>query len=223
MSLKLIVGLGNPGVQYARNRHNVGFMVVDELARRLGASWARRGHAELAEVRAGTARCWLMKPQTFMNLSGEAVLPFVRFHKLEPADILVVHDEMDLPFGRVRLRVGGSAGGSNGVKNVISRLGTDRFARLKVGVSRPPEGWEVVNWVLSNFQPDEAGLLQEVVRVGADALEASIRDGVLKSQNAFNSVDLRPKPAEPVSAEAAVEARESSANGTEPRTSESPS
>ncbi len=221
MSLKLIVGLGNPGVQYARNRHNVGFMVVDELGRRLGASWARRGHAELAEVRVGTARCWLMKPQTFMNLSGEAVLPFVRFHKLEPADILVVHDEMDLPFGRVRLRVGGSAGGSNGVKSVISRLGTDRFARLKVGISRPPEGWEVVNWVLSNFQPDEAGLLEEVVRLGADALEASIKDGVLKSQNAFNGVDLRPKPPEP-EPEPSAEARATSPNGGEPQTSESP-
>lgn len=206
MGLKLIVGLGNPGLQYARNRHNVGFMVVDELARRLGASWVRRGHAEVAEARAGTGKFWLMKPQTFMNLSGDAVLVFARFHKLGPEEILVAHDDMDLPFGRVRLRLGGSAGGSNGVKSVIARLGTDRFARLKVGVSRPPPGWEVVNWVLSNFQPAEAALLQDVVRVGADALEASLRDGVLKAQNAFNGLDLRPPLPKPEPSDAPIKA-----------------
>ena len=196
--IKLIVGLGNPGLQYARNRHNVGFMVVDEVARRLGASWQKRPKLELAETSLGSGKLWLMKPQTFMNLSGEAVMPFARFYKLEPEAIVVVHDEMDLPFGRVRFRLGGSAGGSNGVKSVISSLGTDRFVRLKIGVSRPPEGWQVVNWVLSNFQPEEAELLESVVKSGAEAVAAATRDGFLKAQNAFNGVDLRPKPPEPV-------------------------
>ncbi len=197
MSIKLIVGLGNPGAQYARNRHNIGFLVADEIARKFGVTWSAKPHLELAELRFGTAKLWLMKPQTFMNLSGSAVAPFARFHKLEPAEILVVHDEMDLPFGRVRFRTGGSAGGNNGVKDVISKLGTDRFVRLKLGVSRPPAGWEVVNWVLSNFQPDESELLEKVVQKGVEGALIASRDGAQKAQNEFNGVDLRPKPPQP--------------------------
>lgn len=197
MSIKLIVGLGNPGAQYARNRHNIGFMVLDEIARKFGVPWASRPNLELSELRFGSAKLWLMKPQTFVNLSGTALAPFVRFHRLEPEGILVVHDEMDLPFGRVRFRTGGSAGGNNGVKDVISRLGTDRFVRLKLGISRPPAGWEVANWVLSNFQPEESDLLEKVVQKGVEAALVASRDGALKAQNAFNGVDLRPKPPEP--------------------------
>lgn len=198
MSIKLIVGLGNPGAQYARNRHNIGFLVVDEIARKFGVTWTPRPNLELAELRFGTSKLWLMKPQTFVNLSGGAVAPFARFHKLLPDEILVVHDEMDLPFGRVRFRTGGSAGGNNGVKDVISKLGTDRFVRLKLGVSRPPAGWEVVNWVLSNFQPEESDLLEKIVQKGVEAALVASRDGALKAQNAFNGVDLRPKPPEAI-------------------------
>ncbi len=196
MGIKLIVGLGNPGAQYARNRHNIGFAVVEEIARKYGAPWATRPNLELAEVRFGSAKLWLMKPQTFMNLSGSAVAPFARFHKLQPEEVLVAHDDLDLPFGRVRVRTGGSAGGQNGVKDIISRLGTDRFVRLKLGISRPPAGWEVVNWVLSNFQPDELNVLEKIVQKGVEAAIVASKDGALTAQNAFNGVDLRPKPPE---------------------------
>jgi peptidyl-tRNA hydrolase, PTH1 family len=197
MSIRLIVGLGNPSAQYARNRHNLGFMVADELARRLGAIWQPKPKLELAEARVGTGKLFLMKPQTWMNLSGDAVAPFARFHKLEPSEILVIYDDLDLPFGRVRVRSGGSSGGQNGLKDVAAKLGTDAFARLKLGIGRPPQNWTVVNWVLSNFQPDEAALLEDVIRVGADAATAIAKDGARAAQPLFNGVDLRPKPPEP--------------------------
>jgi peptidyl-tRNA hydrolase, PTH1 family len=195
--IKLVVGLGNPGLQYARNRHNIGFMVLEEVARRLNASWQAKPKLELAEARFGTGKVWLLKPQTFMNLSGEAVGPFARFHKLEPHEILVVSDDLDLPFGRLRFRLGGSSGGQNGVKDIHAKIGSDQFVRLKVGISRPPEQWTVVNWVLSNFAPEEAVMLEQIIKVGADAVLAATRDGFRASQNAFNSTDLRPKPPVP--------------------------
>jgi peptidyl-tRNA hydrolase, PTH1 family len=195
--IKLVVGLGNPGLQYARNRHNIGFHVLEEVARRLNASWQAKPKLELAEARFGTGKVWLLKPQTFMNLSGEAVGSFARFHKLEPQEILVVSDDLDLQFGRLRFRLGGSSGGQNGVKDIHAKLGSDQFVRLKVGISRPPEQWTVVNWVLSNFAPEEAVMLEQIIKVGADAVLAATRDGFKASQNAFNSTDLRPKPPAP--------------------------
>ena len=192
--IKLVVGLGNPGLQYARNRHNIGFQVLEEVVRRLNVGWQVKPKLELAEARFGTGKVWLLKPQTFMNLSGEVVGPFARFHKLEPQEILVVSDDLDLPFGRLRFRMGGSSGGQNGVKDIHAKIGSDQFVRLKVGISRPPEQWTVVNWVLSNFAPGEAVMLEQVVKVGADAVLAATRDGFRASQNAFNSTDLRPKP-----------------------------
>ncbi len=194
MGIRLIVGLGNPGVGYARNRHNIGFQAVGEIARRLGASWQTKPKLELAEARVGTGKLYLMKPQTFMNASGEAVVPFARFHKIEPSEILVIYDDLDLPFGRVRVRLGGSSGGQNGVKDIALKLGTDGFARLKLGISRPPKDWSVINWVLSNFQPDEAKLLEAVIRVAADAAATIVKDGAKDAQNLFNNTDLRPAP-----------------------------
>ncbi len=194
MTVRLIVGLGNPGAQYARNRHNIGFMAVDALAHKLGATWQKRVNLELAEARVGTGKLYLLKPQTFMNSSGAAVAPFLRFHKMEPSEFLVVSDDLDLPFGRVRVRVGGSSGGQNGVKDIAQQLGTDRFARLKLGISRPPPGWSVVNWVLSNFKPEEATLLEDVLRVALEAMAVVAQDGTQAAQNRFNGVDLRPKP-----------------------------
>jgi PTH1 family peptidyl-tRNA hydrolase len=192
--MKLVVGLGNPGARYALTRHNLGFMVLEEVARRLGVPWASRSKLELAEARVGSGKLYLLKPQTFMNLSGEAVGPFARFHKLEPQDLLVVHDDLDLPFGRMRFRLGGSSGGQNGVSDIIRHLGTDRFWRLKLGISRPPAGWSTANWVLSGFAPDEGPTLELLVRAGADAVAAAGREGPQRAQNAFNALDLRPKP-----------------------------
>jgi peptidyl-tRNA hydrolase, PTH1 family len=194
MSIQLIVGLGNPGVQYAKTRHNIGFMVLEELVHRANISLIKKPNLELAEWRVGTGKLHLMKPLTFMNLSGNAVVPFAKFHKLEPNQILVVHDDLDLPFGRLRFRLGGSSGGQNGVKDIHAKLGTDAFVRLKVGISRPPEGWEVVNWVLSGFQSAETALLEQVIKTAADAVIGATRDGFAKAQADFNGTDLRPKP-----------------------------
>ncbi len=195
--VRLIVGLGNPGTLHARNRHNIGFILVGEIARRLGATWIKRGNHEIAEARVGAGKLFLMKPQTYMNLSGDAVVPFARFHKLEPGQILVAHDDLDLPFGRIRIRTGGSSGGQNGLKDISLKLGTEQYPRLKLGISRPPEQWTVVNWVLSNFAPDEAQMLEDVIRVGADAAAMIVKDGSINAQNQFNNTDLRPKPPTP--------------------------
>ena len=132
-----------------------------------------------------------------MNLSGEAVGPFARFHKLEPESVLIVQDDLDLPLGRLRLRLGGSSGGQNGVADIARHLGTDRFARLKLGVSRPPAGWSGANWVLSAFAPDEAPLAVAVVAAAAEAVERVAREGVVRAQNAVNGLDLRPQPEPP--------------------------
>jgi peptidyl-tRNA hydrolase, PTH1 family len=204
MSIQLIVGLGNPGVQYAKTRHNIGFMVLEELVKRASTGFLKKPNLELAEWRVGAGRLHLMKPLTFMNLSGNAVVPFAKFHKLEAHQILVVHDDLDLPFGRLRFRLGGSSGGQNGVKDITAKLGTDAFVRLKVGISRPPEGWEVVNWVLSGFQSSETALLEQVIKTAANAAIAATRDGFDKAQADFNGTDLRPKP-EPVKAETRAE------------------
>jgi peptidyl-tRNA hydrolase, PTH1 family len=191
--IRLVVGLGNPGLQYARNRHNIGFVVLDELARRSGAVFLAKNKAQVAEARLEAQKVFLQKPQTFMNLSGEAVQPLAKFYQLEPSQIVVVHDDLDLPFGRLRIRAGGSSGGQNGVKDIAARLGTDSFVRVKVGISRPPEGWSVQNWVLSNFLPDEHAMLEQLVALAADAVVCVAKSGVQEAQNLFNRTDLRPK------------------------------
>ena len=195
MSIRVIVGLGNPGAPYARNRHNIGFLAIDDLARKLGATWVKKPLLELAETRVGAGKLFLVKPLTFMNSSGAAVAPLLRFQKIDPAQLLVIHDDLDLPFGRLRIRTGGSSGGQNGVKDISEKLGTDQFVRLKLGIDRPPAQWSVVNWVLSNFQPDEAALLGGLLRVAVDAATVISKDGAALAQSRFNATDLRPKPA----------------------------
>ena len=194
MNIRVIVGLGNPGAQYARNRHNIGFLAIEQLAVRLGATWQKKPLLELAEARVGAGKLLLVKPLTFMNSSGAAVAPLLRFHKADPAQLLVIHDDLDLPFGRLRIRTGGSSGGQNGVKDISEKLGTDQFVRLKLGIDRPPAQWSVINWVLSNFQPTEAGLLEGVLRVAVEAATAVSKDGAALAQSQFNATDLRPKP-----------------------------
>ncbi|MBX6341623.1 MAG: aminoacyl-tRNA hydrolase, partial [Thermomicrobiaceae bacterium] len=165
----LIAGLGNPGPKYARTRHNVGFMVVDELTRRLGPGERRRRFdAEIAEVPVPGGRLVLLKPQTFMNLSGNAVAPAARWYRVPLERLLVVYDDLDLPFGQIRLRPSGSSGGHNGLTSVIQQLGTDRVPRLRVGISRPIQGTTVA-YVLSRFSPEEERALPEVIARAADA------------------------------------------------------
>ncbi|MFO8151420.1 MAG: aminoacyl-tRNA hydrolase [Trueperaceae bacterium] len=193
--MKLIVGLGNPGARYAGTRHNAGFLVLDELARRWGASFRSGRQADAA----GASGVVLLKPRTFMNLSGAAVQAEMARGRIPPGDLLVVHDDLDLPLGRLRLRRGGGAGGQRGVQDVIARIGPD-FDRLKVGVSRPPEGWTAEHWVLSRFRDDEAELLDRVVRHAADAIERVRDEGWAKAVTWTNRLDLAAPPPSPPAA-----------------------
>lgn len=158
---RIIVGLGNPGKQYANNRHNAGFMVVDRLAERHGLTFARMMHKGLLALGEIEGRkVALVKPQTFMNLSGESVVPIVKFYKSEPSDLLVVYDELDLPAGQLRMRPKGSSGGHNGMKSIIARLGSEDFPRLRVGVGRPPGRRDPKDFLLDDFTRDELAVLE---------------------------------------------------------------
>jgi len=182
----LVVGLGNPGREYAKNRHNVGWMVVDELARRHGASWREKFAGRLAELRIEGHRVALLKPETFMNDSGRSVAAARKFFKLEPDAILVVHDEVDLEGGRLQARLGGGLAGHNGLRSIAAHLKTPDFMRLRVGVGRPERGDRrpVADYVLSDFEPaDDADAL---VGRAADAVETLDAEGLERAQARFN-------------------------------------
>jgi peptidyl-tRNA hydrolase, PTH1 family len=184
--LKIVVGLGNPGNQYKETRHNIGFLVVDELARRWNASpWKRRLEAEVSEHRA-IGPVLLVKPQTFMNLSGVSVREIAKFYKTPSTDIIVVHDDLDLPAGRLRIRERGGAGGHRGIESILSHLGTDEFVRVRFGVGRPPEGWESADYVLGRFSADELPMIREAVVKAADAVEDILKEGAAPAMNRFN-------------------------------------
>jgi PTH1 family peptidyl-tRNA hydrolase len=192
----LIVGLGNPGREYLRTRHNVGFMAVDALARRFGFSFNRkRSRAEIAEGMASGRRVVLAKPQTFMNDSGDAVRPLLRMSNLPPANLVVVHDDLDLPFGRLRLRDRGSAGGHRGMQSIISQLATDQFLRLKVGIGRPPPGVDPIEYVLTPFTAEEQAELRDVFDHAVAGIETLLSRGL---NPAFNAINMAPVAAEPL-------------------------
>jgi PTH1 family peptidyl-tRNA hydrolase len=182
----LVAGLGNPGPEYAATRHNVGFMVVDELARRLGGSWRGKFSGDLAEVRLDDARLALLKPQTYMNESGRSVGAAMRFFKVRPEALLVVHDEVDLEPGRLQARFGGGLAGHNGLRSIAQHVGSPDFARLRIGVGRPERGdpRPVADFVLSRF-PDELDVEALVTRA-ADAVETIAGEGVEEAQQKFN-------------------------------------
>jgi len=182
----LVVGLGNPGRAYAANRHNVGFMVVEELARRTGASFRSKFNGQLADARLDGARVALQKPETYMNESGRSVQAAAAFFKVDPGAIIVVHDEGDFDLGRLQLRAGGGLAGHNGLRSIASHLETQEFLRLRIGVGRPGRGdpRALADYVLSDFEPeDDAGAL---VGRAADAVESLLRDGLEESQRRFN-------------------------------------
>ena len=182
----LVVGLGNPGREYATTRHNVGFMVADELARRHGGSWRSKFSGEVADVRLDGARLALLKPQTFMNDSGRSAAAAAKFYKVEPENLLAVHDEVDLDLGRMQARLGGGLAGHNGLRSMASALKTPEFLRLRIGVGRPERGDRrpVSDWVLSPFDPSvDVGSL---VGRAADAVETLVRDGLDEAQQRFN-------------------------------------
>jgi peptidyl-tRNA hydrolase, PTH1 family len=182
----LVAGLGNPGREYERTRHNVGWMVADELARRHGGSWRGKFSGRLAEVRMDGARVALLKPETYMNESGRAVAPALRFYKLDPAALLVVHDEGDFDLGRLQARSGGGLAGHNGLRSIAQLLGTQDFLRLRVGVGRPGRGdrRSLSNFVLSNFEPEDEP--EAVVARAAEAVETIVREGLEVAQQRFN-------------------------------------
>ena len=182
----LVAGLGNPGREYAATRHNVGFMVCDELARRHDGKFRAKFSGELAEVRIDGQKVALLKPLTYMNESGRSVAAAARFFKVEPGALLVVHDEADLELGRLQARLGGGLAGHNGLRSVAGQLGTPEFARLRIGVGRPERGdpRPVADFVLSPFTADTD--VDALVARAADAVETIVRDGLDEAQKRFN-------------------------------------
>lgn len=186
--MKMVVGLGNPGREYQRTRHNAGFDVLDELARRHGGEFrgSLRFKAETAEVRVGAVNVLLVKPATFMNASGEAVGPLMRKRGIDAVDLVVIVDDVDLELGRLRIRGKGSPGGHNGLKSVEAALGGDEYARVRVGVGRPKGGGEMVGHVLSRYAPDEQESVKTLYGRAADAVEVWLGEGLVKAMNSFN-------------------------------------
>ena len=202
----LVVGLGNPGAKYAHNRHNIGFQVVDELAAKHALPAWKSGKlggetcAGVVTTERGRERCVLLKPMEFMNLSGFAVQRAADFHSVERTDILVVHDEIDLELGLVRLKKGGGHGGHNGLRSILEQLGGGEFARLRMGVGRDPrvppgaDKQAVASWVLSDFPRDQAGVVTAMIRAGCEDIETVLARGIGPAMNQHNA---RPKLSSP--------------------------
>ena len=190
----LIVGLGNPGRRYARTRHNAGFMVVDRLAQRWGANCDRKQLGALVDrVRIDGQDAYLVKPQSFMNLSGQPTVSLAGYYKVPRSKVLVVHDDLDLSFGTVKLKVGGGHGGHNGLKDLTQKLGGPDYIRVRVGVSRPPSGWDTADYVLSKFTSDEQVQLDSVIDAAADAVEAVLTEGPRQAMNRVNARSRSPQ------------------------------
>ena len=186
--MHLVVGLGNPGRQYAQTRHNAGFHVVDRLAERWGGHVDRKQFGALVDsVRIGGASVVLAKPQQFMNRSGQAVASLRGFYKLEVDEVVVVHDEVDLDFGTVKLKEGGGHGGHNGLRDIQAKLGNNGFVRVRVGVGRPPAGWDTADYVLGRFSASEQAELADLVDRAADAVERILEEGAAKAMTEVNA------------------------------------
>jgi PTH1 family peptidyl-tRNA hydrolase len=182
----LIAGLGNPGREYAATRHNAGWMVVDELARRHGGSWRSKFSGQLAEVRLDGSRLALVKPETYMNESGKSIAAAARFFKVPVEAVLVVHDDVDLDEGRLQARLGGGLAGHNGLRSIAQALGSQEFLRLRIGVGRPGRGdrRSIADYVLAPFAPETD--VDAFVARSADAVEAVVREGLVAAQQRFN-------------------------------------
>ena len=184
--MKIIVGLGNPGQEYGATRHNVGFMTVDKLAEKWSiTTWRERYNGLVAEYR-GEETVLLVKPQTYMNLSGRAIVPLVNFYKVQLNEITVIYDDLDLPAGRLRLRLKGGSGGHRGIESMLYELGNDDFNRVRIGIGRPPQGWETANYVLGRFNGEEAPVISEAIDQAVSAVECILQEGFTKAMNKFN-------------------------------------
>ena len=190
--MKLIVGLGNPGREYAETRHNVGFKVADEIGRRLNLQWRNDGDIVFAKS-FGAHAFFVVKPQTFMNRSGYAVSRFAGYHQIEPGEILVVVDEVDLPLGRIRIRSKGSAGTHNGLKSVVEQLGTREFPRLRMGVGRGDARRDLADYVLATFEPAEQPEVESLITRAADAAQMFAAESIEKVMNAYNPGTAEPE------------------------------
>jgi PTH1 family peptidyl-tRNA hydrolase len=192
--LKMIAGLGNPGTTYAHTRHNIGFMVVDRLAQVLGVSAEKKqGHALVAQEVYKGERLLLVKPQTYMNLSGEAILELLNFYKNGIDDLIVIHDDLDLELGRIRFKSGGGTGGHRGLKSITEMLNSDSYDRLKVGIGRPPEFMKTESYVLQAFSTEEKLLLDKVLAKAVEGIEYWITEGCAKAMNQYNALNLGTK------------------------------
>jgi PTH1 family peptidyl-tRNA hydrolase len=187
----LIIGLGNPGQEYKNNRHNAGFMLVDRLSIRLDAQKTRlQANAIVMTAMDEQRKLILAKPQTYMNLSGQSVQGLVRFYKLPLSNVLIAHDDIDLPFGTIRMRPGGGPGGQKGLASTLDRLGTQDVPRLRIGIGRPPGRMDPADYVLQDFKREEMTSLSEILDHAADAALAFVRDGLEKAMNKYNG-DIR--------------------------------
>ena len=194
MAAKLIVGLGNPGPKYQWTRHNAGFMVLDRLAHLAGITVTRKTFSGLyGEGSWAGQRVLLLKPQTFMNLSGRSVAEALRFHKLTLNDLIVIHDELDIPYGQMKLKDGGGHAGHNGLRSLAQDLGGGGYLRLRIGINRPAHG-AVADYVLSNFSKEEMKDLPWVLDGAADCLELLLKEGLPKAMSLFNNRDLLAAP-----------------------------
>lgn len=189
-SWRLIVGLGNPGAEYADTRHNAGFRVVEELAARWRAGWTteKRFRARMARAEVAGGKVLICEPQTFMNASGEAVIAVMNYRRIEPGGLLVIVDDADLPLGEIRMRPRGGTGGHHGLENIQQHLGSSEFARLRVGIGRRDGAREITGHVLGRFGADEAELVKKVLARAADQAEAWLTRGIDRAMNEFNGV-----------------------------------
>ncbi len=185
--IKLVVGLGNPGAKYDMTRHNIGFMVIDKLAEAIQLDFRNSDKfSGLVATHEGEERIYFLKPTTYMNLSGNSVYSLASYFKVSPSEIMVIHDEMNIDYGRVKLKVGGSAGGHNGISSMIQQLSASDFLRLKMGIGRRSDGGDVTGHVLGKFAPEEKKHLDEFLELGAKAVMQVFEKGVLKAMNDIN-------------------------------------
>ena len=187
--MKIIVTLGNPGSKYANTRHNAGFIFADKFAQKLSCSFSleNKFRAEIAKGEYNTQAVWIIKPQTFMNLSGESLRAFINFYKTELKDIIVVYDDIDLPIGKIRFKANGSAGGHNGIKSIIQHGGSEKFDRLKIGIGPQPPYMKSEDYVLGQFSQDERKNLDETMNKALEAMLFYIDNDLYKAQNKYNS------------------------------------
>lgn len=185
--MKVIVGLGNPGSEYAATRHNVGFMAIDAMAAKYGVQvWRDKFSAQIGECMIGNEKVLLVKPQTYMNLSGEAVGPLLSWYKLPSEQMAVLYDDMDIEVGSARIRLKGSAGGHNGIKSILAHIGTEDFARFRIGIGRPAKGWSVVDHVLAKFSDADRAAVENVVEKIVPAVECFVKNGIDLTMNRYN-------------------------------------